>query len=104
MDDCELRVFNKKTLREYQRSHPEAAPQLAAWFHEVERSEWSSPRQVKTRFPNASIIKDNRMVFNIKGNSFRLVVWINYYHQAIYLKWFGTHAEYDRIDAAEVGL
>ena len=100
----DLRVISEKTLRASWRRHPAAENPLRAWLGEVKRVHWATPAQIKTRFPNASIVRDNRVVFNIGGTRFRLVVWINYAHQAIYVKWFGTHAEYDRIDVERVEL
>ena len=97
-----MRVISEKTLRTFWERHPTAEKPLQAWLAEVKRAHWASPAQVKARFPNASIIRDNRLVFDIGGTRFRLVVWINYTHQAIYVKWFGTHAEYDRIDVERV--
>lgn len=98
----DLRVISEKTLRTFWKRHPTAEKPLQAWLAEAKRAHWASPAQIKTRFPNASIIRDNRLVFNIGGTSFRLAVWINYAHQAIYVKWFGTHTEYDRIDVERV--
>ena len=98
----DLRVISERTLRASWERHPAAEKPLQAWLAEVKRAAWATPAQVKTRFPNASIIRDNRVAFNIGGTRFRLVVWINYTHQAIYVKWLGTHAEYDRIDVERV--
>ena len=97
-----MRVVSERTLRAFWERHPTAEKPLQAWLAEVKRADWATPAQVKTRFPNASIIRDSRVVFNIGGTRFRLVVWINYAHQAVYVKWFGTHAEYDRIDVERV--
>ncbi len=99
-----LRVISEKNLRAFGERHPSAEKPLKAWLAEVKHSNRDSPDQVKTRFPNASMIRGNRVVFNIGGNNFRLVVWVNYGIQVVYVKWFGTHAEYDRIDVAEVEL
>ena len=100
----DLRVISERTLRAFGERHPAAEKPLQAWLAEAKRAHWATLAQVKTRFPNASIIRDNRVVFNIGGTRFRLVVWINYTQQAIYVKWFGTHAEYDRIDVEMVEL
>ena len=72
------------------------------WYRVARRSDWNSPDQVKIRYPTASIIAGNRVVFNIKDNDYRLVVSINYGRRAIYIRFIGTYAEYDRINAAEV--
>jgi mRNA interferase HigB len=75
---------------------------LRAWYAEAVDAAWLTPEQVKAQFPKASIIANNRVVFDIAGNHYRLIVSMNYKFQAGYIKFFGTHAEYDRIDAASV--
>jgi len=75
---------------------------LAAWFHEVRRATWKNSAELKRDFGNASIISSDRVVFNIKGNDFRLVVAIDYQRQVVYIKWIGSHAEYDSIDAENI--
>ena len=73
-----------------------------AWYREVEKEDWDSPAKVKEKYRSASILKDNRVVFNIKGNDYRLVVKINYPYRMAYVRFVGTHAEYDKIDTEEV--
>jgi mRNA interferase HigB len=75
---------------------------LDAWFHEAEKSSWKNPAQLKAAYANASIVGNDRVVFNIKGNAFRLVVAVDYARQVVFIKWIGSHAQYDRIDAATV--
>lgn len=75
---------------------------LRAWYAEASRADWASPEDVKRQFPKASVIAGNRIVFNIAGSAYRLIVSFNYRHRAGFVKFFGTHAEYDRIDAATV--
>jgi mRNA interferase HigB len=75
---------------------------LEAWFHEVGEAEWSSPADVKKSYANASILGRERVVFNIKGNHYRLVTAIDYRRQILFIKWVGTHMEYDKIDARTV--
>jgi mRNA interferase HigB len=75
---------------------------LKAWFAEARLARWTTPQDVKKRYANASIIANNRVVFNIKGNDYRLIVAIAYQVQYVYVKFIGTHAEYDRVDAATV--
>ena len=99
-----MRIISEKTLRNFWQRHPTAEAPLRAWIREVAQADWKTPVDVKGRYPNASIVKDNRAVFNIKGNDFRLVVWINFRHLAVYIKWVGTHVEYDRINVDKVGL
>lgn len=97
-----MRIFTERTLREYWEGHPAVAPSLRAWLKHTERASWSSPLQVKADYPSASIISNNRVVFNLKGNDYRLVVHINYLTGRVYVRFIGTHPEYDRINAAEV--
>jgi mRNA interferase HigB len=75
---------------------------LKAWYDEAKHASWSTPRQIKNRYASASFVGLNRVVFNIKGNDYRLVVAIAYRFQAVYIKFVGTHAQYDKIDAATV--
>jgi mRNA interferase HigB len=75
---------------------------LDAWFHEAEQAGWKSPTDVKKAYASASIVGPDRMVFNIKGNDYRLVVAVNYRLQIVFIKWFGSHAEYDGIDVRTV--
>jgi mRNA interferase HigB len=75
---------------------------LLAWFREVERALWETPNEIKIRFPTASIIGGDRVVFNVGGNSYRVVVQIKYQFHAVYIRFIGTHAEYDKIDAETI--
>ena len=75
---------------------------LKAWFAEAKLAQWTSPQDVKNQYANASIIANNRVVFNIKGNDYRLIVAIAYRMQYVYVKFIGTHAEYDKVDASAV--
>jgi len=98
-----MRIIAKKTLRAFWELHPEAEQPLLAWFREVEKEDWDTPAKIKAQYGTASILGDRRVVFNIKGNDFRLVVKINYPHRVVYVRFVGTHAEYDDdIDAEEV--
>ena len=99
-----MRIFSEKALRTFWERHPNSEQSLRAWVDEVKRADWDNPAQVRDRFATASIVKDNRVVFNIRGNQFRLVAWINYRRRSVYIKWLGTRAEYDRIDVEKVGL
>jgi mRNA interferase HigB len=81
---------------------PEAKSELDAWRAEAKAADWATPADVKGKYGNASILKDGRVVFNICGNKYRLVVWINYEFRTIYIRFFGTHKEYDAIDAGTV--
>lgn len=75
---------------------------MKAWYQEAERSQWHTPNEIKAEYPSASILADNRVVFNIKGNTYRLIVKINYDYGAVWIRFIGTHAEYDKIDATKV--
>jgi len=97
-----LRVIALKTLREFWRFYPSAEAPLLAWYREAEIEDWDTPAKVRRRYPSASILRYNRVVFNIKGNDFRLVVYINYPYRVVYIRFVGTHSEYDRIDAERV--
>lgn len=97
-----MRIIARRTLATAWARHRDAESALRAWFKEAEAAEWTTPQEVRTRFPTASVVGDERVVFNIKGNTYRLVVAINYAAKIIFIKFFGTHAEYDKIDVAEV--
>ena len=97
-----MRIIAKSTLRAFWTRHPDAEEPLLAWYREVEKEDWSQPAQVKEKYQNASIVKGSRVVFNIKGNDYRLVVRINYPYRVIYVRFVGTHMEYDAIDVEEV--
>ena len=93
------RIFAKSTLREYWLVHPDSEQYLKTWFDTAMNSDWKNPNDVKQTYGNASILKDSRIVFNIKGNSYRLIVKFNFEKQWIFIRFIGTHAEYDMIDA-----
>jgi mRNA interferase HigB len=97
-----MRIIAKSTLRAFWERFRDAEEPLLAWYREAEKADWASPAKVKNQYRNASIIGDNRVVFNIKGNDYRLVVKINYGYRVVYVRFVGTHSEYDRIDAREV--
>lgn len=90
------RIFSKGTLRDYWIQHPELEQHLKVWYETVTKSSWKNPNDVKATFANASILKEGRVVFNIKGNSFRLVTRINYEKQWVFIRFKGTHQEYDK--------
>jgi mRNA interferase HigB len=96
------RGVHSRFLREFRKLHADAEEPLLAWYREVEKEDRDTPAKVKTKYRTASIVGDNRAVFNIKGNDYRLVVKINYPYRVVYIRFVGTHAEYDGIDAEEV--
>jgi mRNA interferase HigB len=91
-----------KTFWENSPAHEDAREPVLAWYRQAVQADWDSPAELKADFGNASILKDGRVVFNIAGNKYRLVVWINYAYRVIYIRFIGTHAEYDRIDAQAI--
>jgi len=97
-----MRIISKKTLVDYWERVPAAKSELEAWYAEAKAANWATPASVKEKYGNASILKDGRVVFNICGNKHRLVVWINYDFHTIYIRFLGTHAEYDQINAQNV--
>lgn len=97
-----MRIVARKTLTEFYRAHSDVEQQLEAWYYEAKHADWKTPADIKQRYANASILSDNRVVFNIKGNDYRLVVKIHYNMGIIYIRFFGTHAEYDKIDAEKI--
>lgn len=97
-----MRVIAKKILREFWERHPDCEQQLKAWYQEASKAEWKSPSAIKREYPSASFLADNRVVFNIKGNHYRLIVKINYDYQMVWVRFIGTHAEYDKIDANKI--
>lgn len=94
-----MRIIAKKTLRDFGETHPDCAQQLKSWFQEASKSKWTKPNDIKKEYPSASFLADNRVVFNIRGNNFRLIVKINYDYQIIWIRFIGNHAEYDKINA-----
>lgn len=95
-----MRVLSKGTLREYWEKQPATELPLRAWHPDAAAANWKTPNDVKSQFGNASIVANNRVVFNIKGNEFRLVVEISYVTQIVYVLFIGTHAEYDKVNVA----
>lgn len=93
------RIFSKSTLREYWEKHPETEQYLKTWYDTAMNSDWKTPNDVKQTFATASILKENRIVFNIKGNSYRLIAKFNFQKQWIFIRFIGTHKAYDLIDA-----
>lgn len=97
-----LRVIAKKILRDFWEIHADCEQQLKSWFQEANKAEWKNPNEIKLDYPSASVLNDNRVVFNIKGNNYRLIVKLNYEYQMIWIRFIGTHAAYDTINANEI--
>lgn len=96
-----MRIISRKKLREFWKRYPDAEGPLLAWFREVEKEDWGSPAKVKAKYRNASFVGD-RIVFNVKGNTYRLVVRIKYSARLVFVRFVGTHEEYDAVDVKEV--
>lgn len=97
-----MRVIAKKILREFWKIQTDAEGQLKTWFKEASKATWASPNDIKSEFPKASILKSGRVVFNICGNKYRLIVQINYLRSWVFIRFIGTHGEYDKIDADKI--
>lgn len=99
-----MRIIKEKTLLDYCRpgKYKQAEESLKAWIYEVKFSSWDNANELKTKYRNASIISSKRVVFNIKGNDYRLIVDVEYKLKIVFIVWFGTHSEYDKIDAKTV--
>ena len=91
-----------KTLKSFWERHPDSEGALRAWYTEVKRANWSGPQAIKTAYSPASILRNNRVVFNIKGKTYRMVVAVKYEFEVVYIGFIGSHAEYDKIKAEEV--
>lgn len=99
-----MNIYNKRTINEFMLIHPNCKKQLLLWFNDVSAQMWKSSADVKRDFVTASIINRHRVVFNIKGNDYRLIAEINYQRGWVFIKFIGTHAQYDKVDAATVDL
>lgn len=97
-----MRVIAKKILREFWTKHADAEEQLKTWYKEASKANWESPNDIKADYVKASILKNGRVVFNICGNSYRLVVDINYERAWVFIRFIGTHSAYDKIDANKI--
>ena len=100
-----MRVIALSTLKAFyagEAALEDAREPVLAWYRDVLKADWATPAAVKAQFRSASILKDGRVVFNLGGNRYRLVVWINYPHRVVYIRFIGTHRQYDQIDAQSV--
>jgi len=97
-----VRIIAKPTLREFWRRTPQAEEPLKAWYADARAADWTSPEVIRQRHARASVLRGNRVVFDIGGKKYRLVVRINYAYRVVYIRFVGTHADYDRIDAETV--
>jgi len=99
-----MRVIAVSTLRQFREDHPAAEQPLKAWFDEASKATWKQPADIKAHYRSASVLKNRRIVFNIKSDDYRLIVAIAYRLGIVYVKFIGTHAEYDKIDAETVEM
>ena len=99
-----MHIVAVKFLRVFWEDHPGAEQSLKSWVDEVKKATWTQPAEIKEQYRSASILKNRRVVFNIKGNEYRLVVSVAYQYQAVYVKFIGTHKEYDVVDADTVEM
>jgi mRNA interferase HigB len=98
-----MRVIARNTIEAFWRKHADSEQALRAWFTEASRATWKSTNDIKAAHANASFLEDNRVVFSIKGNTYRVVTHIHYGTATVMIRFIGTHAEYDRIDARTIG-
>ena len=99
-----VRIISRKALREFwdKPQYADAEQPLRAWFREASNADWSGPAAIKASFRAASIVGNNRVLFNICGNKYRLVVSVNYAYRVMYIRFIGTHDQYDKINVKEV--
>ena len=94
-----MRIIARSTLREFWEKYPDSEQSLKAWFYDVKGANWQSPSDIKNVYANASIIANNRVVFNIRGNRYRLIVHVRYDIGIVFIRFIGTHQDYDKIDS-----
>ncbi|MDH4130105.1 MAG: type II toxin-antitoxin system HigB family toxin [Spirochaetota bacterium] len=97
-----MRIISKKVLREFWDKYPDTEQPLNDWYRAVEKAEWQTPSDIINQFPNARVIPNNRTIFNIRGNQYRLIAYIDYSFKIVYIRFIGTHSDYDCIDAKEI--
>ncbi len=100
-----MRVIALSTLKAFLETDPayaEAREPVMVWYRQLRAADWATPADVKRDIRSASILKDGRVVFNVAGNKYRIVVWINYPYRVVYIRFIGTHRRYDRIDARTI--
>lgn len=97
-----MQILAKKALKDFWARHNQAEAPLTAWYHAVSKADWSGPADIKAMFNSADFVGDNRIIFNIGGNKYRLVVHVAYKFRRVLIKFVGTHKEYDKIDPEKV--
>lgn len=99
-----MRIISIASLKQFWETHNQVEQPLKAWVDEVKNAQWKTPQDIKDKYRSADFLSNNRVVFNIKGNDYRLIVAVAYRFQAVYIKFVGTHTEYDKIDADTVDM
>jgi len=97
-----MRIIARRALREFWEKYPDAEQPLRAWYDKVKKADWQTPSEVKRDYRTASFIANNRVIFNIKGNDYRLIAVVEYQRGVVYIRFVGTHREYDKINATSV--
>jgi mRNA interferase HigB len=97
-----MMVISRKQLREFWERHPDSKDTLESWYADIKQANWKNPSDIKTIYRNASFIADNRVIFNVKGNKYHLIVKVQYKFQIVYIRFVGTHEDYDGIDARTI--
>ncbi|WP_201523851.1 type II toxin-antitoxin system HigB family toxin [Aliarcobacter butzleri] len=99
-----MRIISKKTIKDFyeQTLYQDSKESLEAWHKEAIKADWQNPNDIKKQYKSASLVGNNRVVFNIHGNKYRLIVKINYFAKVVYIRFIGTHKQYDKIDATEI--
>ena len=97
-----MNIISKRGLVQFYEKHPQAKTPLEVWHQDAKKAEWKTPDDIKKVYSSASFLEDNRVVFNIKGNDYRLIVHIDYLRKIVRVKFIGTHSEYDKINAKEI--
>jgi mRNA interferase HigB len=97
-----VRVISRRSLRVFWEKHPDVEGPLKAWFREATLAKWQGPADIRGQYASASFVGSDRVVFNVKGNKYRLIVAIKYKSQIVFIRFVGTHRQYDKVNAAEV--
>lgn len=97
-----MRIITKKRLKQFWQRHADAKQSLYTWYSEAKKANWTTPNHIKKMYPSASFLPNNKVVFNIKGNRYRLIVAMKYKFHAIYIRFIGTHDQYNKIDAKNI--
>ena len=97
-----MRIISRKTLKDFYETHPDAEQPLLAWYREAKDADWNKPSDIKAKFGSASVLKDKIVIFNIGGNKYRLVVRVFFESHLVYVRFVGTHAEYDAINPEDL--